>query len=142
MIGRSLNERFVLGLLAGPRALALLESAMPSQSRHLVDVRSRDARMIAVLFVNADRQAVKLCRAIGMSLELGATAVMGLLGDDAARLFPTLPEAEQTWLREPCAARETKILLIGGGRALLSLTIADGKATATTVTFTPPGRPL
>ena len=133
MIGRSLNDRFVLGLVPGPRAVALLEEAMPTQSRHLVDIRAQGATMIAVLFVNADRQAVKLCRELGMALEPGATAAMGLLGDDAARLFPTLPESDRAWLREPCAARETKILLISGGRALLSLTIAEGKATVTAV---------
>lgn len=131
MIGKSLNDRFVLGLVPGPRAIALLEEAMATQSRHLVDIRAQGATMIAVLFVNADRQAVKLCRELGMALEKGATAAMGLEGEDAARLFPTLPEAERSWLREPCAARETKVLLISGGRALLSLSIADGKATVT-----------
>lgn len=110
---------------------------MPTQGRHLVDIRAQDPSMIAVLFVKADKQAVKLCRELDMSLEPGATAAMGLLGEDAARLFPTLPESERAWLREPCAARETKVLLISGGRALLSLTIADGKVTVTAVTATP-----
>ncbi|MBS2014552.1 MAG: hypothetical protein JST00_16820 [Deltaproteobacteria bacterium] len=137
MIGRSLNERFVLGLVPGPRAIALLEEAMATQSRRIVDIRAQGATMIAVLFVNADRQAVKLCRELGMSLAKGATAVMGLEGEDAARLFPSLPEAERSWLREPCGARETKVLLISGGRAPLSLTIADGKVTVTAVSQGP-----
>lgn len=138
MIGKPLSERFALGLVPGPRAIALLEEAMATQSRHLVEIRARGATMIAVLFVNADRQAVKVCRDLGMSLEMGATAAMGLEGDDVARLFPTLPEAERAWLREPCAARETKVLLISGGRALLSVTIADGKATASVAALTSP----
>ena len=133
MIGRSLNERFVLGLIPEARAVALLEEEMPTQTAHLVEIRAQDPRMIAVLFVRADPRTVKLCRDLGMEIEAGATAVMGLLGDDAARLFPTLPEADRAWLREPCGARETKILLIGGGRALLSLVIDQGKVTVTAV---------
>lgn len=133
MIGKSLNERFVLGLIPGPRAIELLREAMPTQAPHLVEVRAQDARMIAILFVQADRQTVKLCRDLGMEIEPGASGVMGLLGEDAARLFPSLPEVDRTWLREPCGPRETKVLLIGGGRALLSLSAGDGKVEITAV---------
>jgi hypothetical protein len=120
-IGHSLNDRFVLGPIPEERAVAVLREALASQTAHLVAVRAQDARMIAVLFVRADKQTVRICKNLGLALELGATGALGLLGEDAARLFPDLPEQERAWLRVPCGPRETKVLLIAGGRALLSI---------------------
>jgi len=121
MIGKSLNDRFVLGSIAEERATAMLRGVLASQGAHLVAVRAQDARMIGVLFVRADTLTVRVCKDLGLAIEPGATGVLGLLGDDAARLFPDLPENERAWLRVPCGPRETKVLLVAGGRALLSI---------------------
>jgi hypothetical protein len=131
MIGKSLNDRFTLGHLPAEQAVPLLREVLASQAPHLVEIRSQDARMIACLFVRADKLGVRVCRDLGFELRLGATAVFGLLGEDAARLFPDLPAHERAWLAAPCKSRETKILLISGGRALLSLETTGGKVTVT-----------
>ncbi len=129
MIGQSLNDRFVLGPIPEERAIAVLHEVLAAQTAHLVAVRAQDARMVAVLFVRADKLTVRLCKELGLEMEPGATGVIGLLGDDAARLFPDLPEHQRAWLRVPCGARETKVLLIAGGRALLSIEASSGKVT-------------
>lgn len=129
MIGQSLNDRFVLGHLPEDRAISVLREIMPAQAAHLVAVRAQDARMIAILFVRADKLTVRICKELGLTLEPGATGVMGLLGEDAARLFPDLPEHERAWLRVPCGARETKVLLVAGGRAMLSLATSGDEVT-------------
>lgn len=133
MIGRSLSQRNTLGALAGERAVALLKEALASQAQHLVEVRAQDAGMIACLFVRADKLSVRICRGLGFRLKLGATAVFGVQGADAARLFPELTEEQRTWLETPCGPRETKVLLVAGGTALLSLETADGKVVITAV---------
>ena len=129
MIGQSLNDRFVLGLIPEERAVSVLREVLASQTAHLVAIRAQDARMIAVLFVRADKQTVRVCKNLGLALEPGTTGALGLLGEDAARLFPDLPEHERAWLRVPCGPRETKVLLIAGGRALLSIEADGGKVT-------------
>ncbi len=121
MIGKSLNDRYVLGAITEERAVTMLHEVLGAQAAHLVEVRAQDPRMIAVLFVRADKLTVRVCKDLGIEIEPGATGVIGLLGEDAARLFPDLPEHERAWLRVPCAARETKVLLVAGGRALLSI---------------------
>ena len=126
MIGKSLNERFVLGLIPEERAVRIARESLQTQAAHLIAVRKQDPRMIALLFVDADKQVVRLCRELGLTLEPGGTGVMGLLGDDAARLFPEFPAHERAWLRVACAPRETKVLLFSEGRALLSIT-TDGR---------------
>jgi hypothetical protein len=133
MIGKSLNERFVLGHLPEERAVALLREAFASQAPHLVQVRAQDARMIACLFVRADKLTVRVCKDLGFDLKLGSTGVFGLLGEDAVRLFPDLPAHERAWLATACGPRETKVLLISGGRALLSIETSDGKVKITAV---------
>ena len=89
--------------------------------------------MIACLVVQADKVALRFCRELGFDMRPGGTGVFGLLGADAARLFPRLPESQRTWLEAPCAARETKVLLVAGGIALLSLAIQDGKVAISAV---------
>ena len=96
-------------------------------------VRRRDERMIACLVVRADQASVRVCRSLGFEVKRGGTGVFGLLGEDAARLFPQLPPHQRAWLDTPCEPRETKVLLIAGGTALLSLTIDGGATTITTV---------
>src|SRR4029078_13022579 len=121
MIGKSLRERHALGALAPDRAVAALNEVLPSEAEHLVQVRVQDARMIACLVVRADAPTVRLCRTLGFSVKLGGTGVFGLLGADAARLFAHLPAHQRTWLETLCGSRETKVLLLAGGTACLSL---------------------
>jgi hypothetical protein len=132
MIGKSLRERNTLGALSGDRAAALLTAVLPSLARLLVQVRAQNERMIACVFVTADKPSVRLCKELGFDLKAGATAVFGLLGEDAASVLPGLDERRRAWLEAPCGARETKVFLVaGGGTALLSIETHDGKVTVT-----------
>ena len=132
MIGKSLRERNTLGALAGPRAVAVLTDALAALARQLVQIRAKDARMIACVFVKADKPAVRLCKDLGFQLKSGATAVFGLLGEDAARVLPGLDDSQRTWLDVPCGARETKVFLVAaGGTALLSIETSDGTVSVT-----------
>ena len=80
MIGKSLSERHRLGALAADRAVAVLTEMLASQAKHLVEVRAQDATMIACLFVRADKLSVRVCRALGFRLKLGASACSMLVG--------------------------------------------------------------
>jgi hypothetical protein len=131
MIGKSLRDRYALGLLPPDRAIAALEAALPSQAAHLVAVRAKGASMVACLVVSADRATIRLCRTLGFDVNPGGAGVFGLLGADAARLFAHLSEERRAWLAAPSGPRETKVLLIAGGAALLSLTTNDGKVAIT-----------
>jgi len=127
MIGKSLSERHTLGPLSPERAVAVLTEALASQAALLVEVRAQDARMIACLVVRADPASMRLCRALGFRVKRGGTGVFGLLGDDAAQLLADLPDSDREWLATPCGPRETKVFLVAGGTALLSLETNDGK---------------
>jgi len=83
--------------------------------------------MVACVFVRADDVALRLCRQLGLRMKRGATAVFGLLGPDAARLFDSLDEHQRAWLAVPCGPRETKVLLVARGLAVLSIETADRK---------------
>ena len=132
MIGKSLTERHEQRPLPAYRAEAILREVLETQARPLVEVRARDARMIACLVVRADKLAVRLCRSLGIDIKPGATAVFGLLGTDAATLFADVAADRRGWLEAPCARRETKILLIAdGGTALLSLETSSGSVAIT-----------
>lgn len=133
MIGKSLSARYTVGALAPERAVAVLKGMLTSQAEHLVQVRAQDARMVACLVVRADQASVRLCRSLGFTVKRGGTGVFGLLGEDAARLFVQLPPHQQTWLEAPCGPRETKVLLIAGGTALLSVETSDGRVAITAV---------
>ena len=133
MIGKSLNERYTVGALTPERAQVVLREMLTSQAAHLVQVRSQDARMIACLVVRADQASVRLCRSLGVEVRHGGTGVFGLLGEDAARLFPQLPSHQRAWLEVGCGPRETKVLLIAGGLAVLSLETREGKVTVAAV---------
>ena len=84
-------------------------------------------RGIACLVVRADKRTVSLCRTLGLGVKLGGTGVVGLLGANAARLFSELSADQRRWLEEPCGPRETKVLLLAGGTALLSVEANEGK---------------
>jgi hypothetical protein len=133
MIGKSLNDRYTVGTLAPARAVAVVREMLGSQAAHLVQVRAQDARMIACLVVRADPPSVRLCRSLGFEVKRGGTGVFGLLGEDAAGLFPQLPPDHRSWLEAPCGPRETKVLLVAGGLALVSLETDGGKVTVTAV---------
>jgi hypothetical protein len=133
VIGRKLSERHARGAIAPDRARGLLDEALGSQAASLVRVRAQDPRMIACLVARADEATVRLCRTLGFEVKRGGTGVFGLLGADAARLFPHLPAHQHAWLETPCAARETKVLLVAGGTALFSLETTGGKLVVTAV---------
>lgn len=126
-------EIYALGPLTEARARAVLAETLPSQAPHLVAVRAEDPRMIACLVSRANVASVRVCRSLGFEVTRGATCVFGLLGHDAARLFAHLPPHQRAWLEAPCTARETKVLVIAGGLALLSLVTQEGKVDITVV---------
>lgn len=121
MIGKKLSERYSLGALPPARAVELLRELLSTHARPVVEVRARDPGMIACVFAHADKQTLRLCREIGLEMTPGGTGVVGLTGEDVARLVPSLDARQRDWLRAPCAARETKVLLVAGGLALLSI---------------------
>ena len=129
MIGKSLRERYTLGALSHDKAVAAVTAALATHARPLIEVRARGAEMIACLVVRADKPTLTVLRQLGLEIDLGATAVFGLAGADAARLFDRLPEHQRTWLETPCGPRQTKVLLFAGGIALLSLDTSEGKVT-------------
>lgn len=133
MIGKSLSERWTLGPLDEARAVSILTSMLPSHAEHLVQVRTQDSRMIACLVVRADAPTIRLFRGLGFSLKKLGTVVIGLLGADAARAFSGLPAHQRAWLEIPCGPRETKVFLVAGGTALLSLETNAGKVVISTV---------
>ena len=127
MIGKSLRERHGLGGLQDERAVSIVTEALASQAERLVQVRSQDVRMIACLVVRADAASIRICRALGFDVRPGGTGVFGLLGVDVVRFLPDLPLRQREWLETACGPRETKVLLVCGGTALLSLATNDGK---------------
>jgi hypothetical protein len=138
MIGKSLRERHGVGVLGEERAVALVKEVLASHAEPLVQVRAKDARMVACVVVQADEPAVRLCKSLGLAMKPGGTGVLGLLGADATKLFPHLSAPQQAWLGAPCGPRETKVLLLaGGGTALLSIEAKDGKVAITP--FSPAG---
>ncbi len=135
MIGKPLSERYGIDLrpLESERAAAIVRERLGEDGAALVQVRARDAHMIACLFVRADPTAVRLCKELGLDLTPGGTGVVGLLGTDAARLFAQLAEHRRAWLETPCGPRETKVLLIAGGIAMVSIETNDGRVVVSPV---------
>jgi hypothetical protein len=127
MLGKSLNARYELSALAPARATALLTQAMSTQAESIVLVRAQNASMVACVVVRADRLTLRTCRALGLDIKEGKSGVFGLQGADAARLFDGLRPHQIEWLETPATARETKVLLLSGAFALISLTTQDGK---------------
>jgi hypothetical protein len=135
VIGKPLSQRYGIALhpLAAEEAAAIVRERLAEDGAALVQVRARDPRMIACLFVRADATAVRLCRELGLEMKLGGSGVLGVLGADVARLFADLVASRRTWLETPCGDRETKVLLVAGGIAMLSIEVSDGKAVVTPV---------
>ena len=119
MIGKPLSERYGVELrpLASERAVAILRERLGVDGAALVQVRARDAKMIACLFVDADEAAVRLCRLLGLELTLGDGGGRLPWGIDAARLFgvarPSHLESG-SWLESTVRprARIGKVLLV------------------------------
>jgi hypothetical protein len=126
MIGKSLSARYTLSPLAPDVAVAALKDALSSHGKLLVEVRASDPQMLACLIVRADEAAVRFCRTLGFRMRPGGSGVFGLRGEDAARVVPGLSPAEQAFVQTPCTVRQTKVLLISDGRALLSIDIEEG----------------
>lgn len=128
MIGKPLSARYELGAIDPEKAETILRELLATQARHLVEVRARGNGMIACLVTRADESSVRLCKSIGFALKRGGTGVFGLMGDDATRLFRRWSPEERAWLLAPSGARETKVILVAGGLALLSIEARDRKA--------------
>lgn len=132
MIGKPLSERYGHGAtLPSDRAVTIVVERLGPDRSALVQVRAQGPGMVACLVVTADAAAVRLCRDLGLDMRLFGTGVVGLLGDDVARLMPRLSAAQKAWLRTRCGTRETKILLVAGGLALVSVDTTDGRAVVT-----------
>ena len=135
MIGKPLSQRYGIALhpLAGDEAAAIVREWLAEDGAALVQVRARDANMVACLFVRADATAVRLCRELGLEMKLGGNGVLGVLGSDVARLFAQLAASRRAWLETPCGPRETKVLLVAGGIAMVSVEVSDGKVLVTAI---------
>ncbi|MDB4936814.1 MAG: hypothetical protein JWP87_3786 [Labilithrix sp.] len=133
MIGKSLRERHTLSALPEERAVAVLRSMLASQAGHLVEVRAQDPRMIACLVVRADEASIRLCRALGFRVKKGGTGVFGMHGTDLVGFLPDLASHQRAWLETPCGPRETKVFLVAGGTALLSVETNEGKVAISAV---------
>jgi hypothetical protein len=133
MIGKPLRERNALAPLSDERAVAVMLERLTPDAAALIEVRKQNAKMIACLIVRADQTTLRMCRALGLRMTLGGTGVVGLLGADAAQFFSQLPASKRAWLETPCGPRETKVLLVAGGIATLSLQTEGGKVTVTAV---------
>lgn len=136
MIGKSLNARFEnLAKLPEAEAVARLEELLrtPERAEDVVRVRARNPEAVAVVVSRADGGAVRVCRSLGLDMKPGGTAIFGLLGTDAARVFPGLSETQRAWLEGAPAARETRVILLAGGLALLSLVAEAGKVAVASV---------
>lgn len=137
MIGKSLRERYSPGILPADRAASILREQLETHAKALVEIRAKDARMIACLVVRADDASVRFCRTIGLDIKRGGTGIFGLLGHDAAKVLPDLAADQRAWASAPCGPRETKVLLLAGnaqatspkgesGLALLSIVSDNG----------------
>ncbi len=131
MIGKSLRERSTFGPLSTKDAERLCREAMATHAASIVAVRTKDPGLVACVVVRADGLTLRVCQNLGFDLKRGATAVFGIPGVDAGHVFPELGEERHAWLAAPSGPRETKLLLLSGGFALLSLVTEAGKVSIT-----------
>lgn len=125
MIGRSLKERHgVLPLLPPDRAREALSSAMPKHGPDLVEVRKQG--LIAVMVLDAHDGSIRLLESIGLQIAPGGSAVFGLAGPDAAEMFPSLNQ--RAWFEAPLGPKETRVVLVTAGLALVSIDVEPGGA--------------
>ena len=125
MIGKSLRARFELTEIARDRAETFVTQALGPHAKALVLVRAQGPSMVACLVLRADRVVARTCRDLGLDIKEGHDGVFGLLGADVARLIPGLDKEQADWLVAPAGDRETKVLLLAGGLALVSV-VAEG----------------
>jgi hypothetical protein len=119
------------------RAEALLTQALDTRAAEIVTVRAQDAGMVACVVVRADRLTARTCRSLGLEIKEGASGVFGLQGKDAAGLFQGLKPHQIAWLETPAGARETKVLLLSGAYALVSVVAQAGKVTLQVIPHQP-----
>jgi hypothetical protein len=131
VIGKSLRERLTLVPIAPERAVALVQGALKPHAAPLVSVRAQGAGMIACLVIKADEATVRRCLALGFELERGGDVVVGLAGEDAARLFQELRAEQRAWLEAPSGPRQTKVLLFADGVGLVSIEASGGTVVVT-----------
>ncbi len=124
MIGKPLSQRQgVLTMLSAEEATAALAAALKAQGRHIVEVRAQ--QMVAIVVLDAHPASQKLLEGIGLSLQSGSSAVFGLAGADAANTFASLNH--RGWFEAALGPRETKVVLVTTGLALVSIEIEGGK---------------
>ncbi len=132
MIGKTLSERMGCASLSPADAAEIVQRALADHAANVVHVRTQGPSMIACLVAQADRASVQLCRSIGFDVKHGATAVFGLQGHDASRVFSGLAAHDKAWLETPCMVHETKVLLVArGAMALVSLKTRGGEVSVT-----------
>ena len=82
MIGKKLSQRYGLGRLSDEVAIAELRAVLGTHARPLLEVRAKDAAMIAVVVVRADEAST---RALGIELDAGARACRARRGARRSR---------------------------------------------------------
>lgn len=127
MIGKSLGERYGLVSLAAEKATMLLGKALNSLGKPIIEVRQQG--LVACVVIEATKQAIQLCRHAGLEMKPGGSGVFGLSGSDAGSLIAALTPEQRAWLVAAPGPRETKILLIANGYALVALDVEGTKVT-------------
>lgn len=126
MIGKSLRERMSFGPLSVSDTERLCKEVVASHARALVETRAKSPRMVVCAVVRAEGLTLRVCKNLGFDLKRGATAVFGVRGEDVPAAFPELGPPRHEWLAVPSRDRETKLLVLSGGFALVGLRIEDG----------------
>lgn len=131
VIGKPLSARLSFGPLSSDDATRLAREVLRTHAAPIVEVRRKGAGMVVVCVLRADGLTLRVCKNLGFDLRRGSSAVFGVLGEEAARAFPELGEARLGWLAEPSGPRQTKLLVLSGGFALVAVE-AEGSAVSVT----------
>lgn len=123
MIGKSLRERMSFGPLSTAETERLCKEVVASHARAIVEIRAKSPRMIVCAVVRAEGLTLRVCKSLGFDMKRGASAVFGVLGADVPAAFPELGLERHAWLAVPNDDRETKMLVLSGGFALVALRI-------------------
>lgn len=134
MIGKSLTERSSFGPLSLADTERLAKEIVASHARAIVETRAKSAKMVVCAVVRAEGLTLRVCKNLGFDLKRGASAVFGVRGDDVPSAFPELGPDHHAWLAVPSVDRETKMIVLSGGYAVLGLKIEGGS-----VAFVHPG---
>jgi len=126
MIGKSLRERATFGPLSAAETERLCREVVASHPRAIVETRAKSPRMVVCAVVRATGLTLRVCKSLGFDIKKGASAVFGVLGEDVPAAFPELGAERHGWLAVPSEERETKMLVLSGGFALVALRIGSG----------------